>query len=93
MERLPDPNEKGYPDDVDMIWDGDDPNQYIDLKTYMGRRETKAYAIPTSFFENPGDDAFAWGTIGLVGCSVYVVVKEPTSQDPISAVYFAHIWE
>ena len=102
MNRMPDPTHHGYPTNVDMIWDQYDPTQYIDLK--LRKRtpkqdyiEYKPYAIPTSFFQqldaNSQPGAFAWGTIGLVGCSLVVIVKEPTPADPTGGVYMAHVWE
>jgi hypothetical protein len=93
--RMPDPRIAGYPTDVEMIWDEKDPGQWIDLKIDpKGYEDTgKALGIPTSKFANPSNERFAWGTIGLVGCTVYAVVKTPTAQDPTPAVYFAHIWE
>lgn len=92
MQRLPDPRTTGT--DVTMLWNQRDPGQWIDLKTYRGRNgEYKPYGIPTSLFQQPGNDAFAWGTIGLIGCSMYIIIKTPTSQDTRSGVYMAHIWE
>ena len=79
--------------DVEMIWDYADPEQYIDLKVDPKGYDGKPYGIPTSKFANPGTERFAWGTIGLVGCTIYTTVKQPTAQDPVPAVYFAHIWE
>jgi hypothetical protein len=90
MQRMP----RGGAPDVQMLWDENDSGQMIDLKAPKPmERWVKPLAIPTSLFQQPGNDAFAWGTIGLVGCTMYIIVKEPTQQDPSSGVYMAHIWE
>ena len=92
MRRIPDPRRS--PTDVTLLWDQRDLGQWIDLKTHRGEDgESKAYGIPTSHFQQPGDDAFAWGTVGLVGCTMMIIVKTPTPQDMRSGVYMAHIWE
>jgi hypothetical protein len=92
MQRLPDPADQ--PTDVKLLWDENDAGQWIDLKTYRGKDgEYVPYGIPTSFFEQPGNEAFAYGTIGLVGCSLFIIIKTPTLQDTRSGVYIAHIWE
>jgi hypothetical protein len=102
MRRMPDPTDQGYPSNVEMIWDYNDPTQYIDIKLRKKTQsqkfsEYKPYAIPTSFFQQLDNDnqpaSFAWGTIGLVGCSLIVIVKTPTPADPTGGVYMAHIWE
>jgi hypothetical protein len=93
MQRLPDPTIHGMDNGVQMLWDQNSPGQWIDLKVYRAKLTQKAYGIPTSFFAEPGNEAFAWGTIGLVGCSVYTVVKPYTPEDPNPAVYIAHIRE
>ncbi|KAF1828244.1 hypothetical protein BDW02DRAFT_635299 [Decorospora gaudefroyi] len=107
MNRMPDPRRAGYPNDVAMLWDYANDQQYIELIAYKRTGYSRAYGIPTSFFEVPGDEPFAWGTIGLVrcneaiqdggllrhGCTAFTVVKTPTESDPNSGVYMAHIWE
>lgn len=90
MERLPGTDEI----DVEMLFNFNDLTQWIDLKVlYSTEGEVKPYGIPTSFFRQPDNEAFAWGTIGLVGCTMYIVIKLPTLQDPTPGVYMAHIWE
>jgi len=92
MQRMPDPAYERT--DVTMLWDFDDEEQWIDLRPHKGdNTDVKGYAIPTSFFQQPGNEAFAWGTIALVGCTMMIIVKTPTPQDPRSGVYMAHIWE
>jgi hypothetical protein len=76
-----------------MLWDYKNLLQYIELKAEKKPLVSVAFGIPTSFFETPGDQAFAWGTIGLIGCTAFTVVKTPTEEDPESGVYVAHIWE
>jgi hypothetical protein len=92
MQRMPDPRGVGLPTDVTMLWTGR-PEEKIDLKTHKRTGYQRDYGIPTSFFETPGNNAFAYGTIGLVGCSAFTVVKTPTPASPNLGFYMAHIWE
>ncbi|KAF2737495.1 hypothetical protein EJ04DRAFT_119173 [Polyplosphaeria fusca] len=82
-----------YDNDVKLIWDGDDEKQYIQMELLDGRGAT--YPIPTSFWIEPGNKEFAWGTIGLVGCSLMTAVKDikKDSEDKTTGVYMAHYWE
>jgi hypothetical protein len=91
MRRIPDPRTAGT--DVEMLWDYRDRHQLIELRQHKSRSVAISVGIPTSFFQQPGDTSFAWGTVLLVGCSVFAVVKTPTAEDPSAGVYFAHIWE
>lgn len=86
---MPDPRNQGT--DVKMLYDSGDKGQRVDLRPYRSRIMAKWYGIPTSFFSKPGNDAFAWGTVGLVGCSIFVIVKTPTPEDERAGVYMAHI--
>jgi hypothetical protein len=55
---------------------------------------TRNFGIPTAFFTDDfGDSPIAWGNIGLVGCTLLFLIKEPTPRDPTTAMYMAHIWE
>jgi hypothetical protein len=91
-KRMPDPRGVGPPTDVTMLWTGR-PEEKIDLKTHKRTGYQRDYGIPTSFFETPGNNAFEYGTIGLVGCSAFTVVKTPTPASPNFGFYMAHIWE
>ncbi|KAF2470386.1 uncharacterized protein BDR25DRAFT_355497 [Lindgomyces ingoldianus] len=57
MNRMPDPRQAGT--DVEMLWDSRDQGQMIDLRPYRSRNRAKPYGIPTSFFSQPGNTAFA----------------------------------
>ncbi|KAF2681389.1 hypothetical protein K458DRAFT_406399 [Lentithecium fluviatile CBS 122367] len=94
MNRIPNPQFQAT--DVEIIWNSRDPAQWIDLRPYRSparEREQKAYGIPTSYFSHPGNTAFAWGTVLLVGCTMFAIVKTPTPQDPSAGIYMAHTWE
>lgn len=80
-----------YGNDVKLIWDSNDDKQYIQLTDLFDREQT--YPIPTAFWEQPGNQAFAWGTIGLVGCSLMTAVKVPKENDDTIGVYMGHYWE
>lgn len=54
------PNPQTSNTDVEMIWDKDDEGQVIELVVpRTGGGMIKGYAIPTSFFRQPGNDVFA----------------------------------
>ena len=79
-----------------MLFDFSDKTQFVKVIPNRKKGEPKMIlpiGMPTSFFRQPGDEAFAWGTVGLVGCTMFALVKTPTDEDRSAGVYMGHIWE
>jgi hypothetical protein len=51
------------------------------------------YPIPTSLYQLRPKVPFAFAVNGLIGCTMIIVVKQPTQDEPWSGVWFAHLWE
>lgn len=53
--------------------------------------QIREYCIPTSLFASPGTEPYAWGAIGLAGCTLMTMIKEPSANDISSGeIYMAH---
>lgn len=78
-----------YDGDVEMIFDSDRDGS---IRLIDDHRSIQEYPVPTALFKEPGNTPFAWGSIGLTGCTMMVIVKEPSGENK-GGVYMGHYWE
>lgn len=73
-----------------MIYESDTPS--IELECLDNR--VREYCIPTSRIAKPGTEPIVLGSIGLVGFTLMVIIKEPNENDPSPCgIYMDHNWK
>lgn len=70
----------------EMIFEASMPS----MKLKCLNNKIREYCIPTSCFASPSNKVFAWNAIGLAGCTLMTMIKEPSANDiSLGGIYIA----